>query len=176
MEEKMKRIMAGVYKVDTLLYIIAGVILALMIVLTLCDVILRNFGHPITGSMEIIQYGGSIVFGFAIPYATWKKAHVRVDLLTEKLSPKHQKKLDAITRCLGIVLFGFIAYNFFIYGLDVRRTGEVTASFRIPYYPFVFAISFSCFFQCLTLFSDLIESNTKQTKKQTKKHAKRRKQ
>lgn len=154
----MKRIMAGVYKVDTLLYVIAGVMLALMILLTLCDVILRNFGHPITGSLELIQYGGSIVFGFAIPYATWNKAHVRVDLLTEKLSPKYRKIMEVITRCLGIVLFGFIAYNFFIYGMDVKRTGELTASFKIPYYPFVFSISFSCFFQCLTLLSDLMQT------------------
>jgi TRAP-type C4-dicarboxylate transport system permease small subunit len=80
----MKRLMAAVLKGDTILYAIAGVVLAFMIVLTLCDVILRNLGHPITGSMEIIQYGGSIVFGFSIPYATWIGAQIVVDLITQK--------------------------------------------------------------------------------------------
>jgi len=154
----MKRLMAVVLKGDTILYAIAGAVLAFMIVLTLCDVILRNLGHPITGSMEIIQYGGSIVFGFSIPYATWMGAQVIVDLITQKLSPKNQKRVKAITRSVGIIIFLFIAYNFFIYALDVKRTGELTASFKIPYYPFCFAISLSFLFQSLTVFCDLIKT------------------
>ena len=154
----MKRLMAAVLKGDTILYAIAGVVLAFMIVLTLCDVILRNLGHPITGSMEIIQYGGSIVFGFSIPYATWIGAQVVVDLVTQKLGLKNRKRIQAVTRAIGIIMFLFIAYNFFMYALDVKRTGELTASFKIPYYPFCFAISLSFLFQSLTLFCDLIKT------------------
>ena len=154
----MKRLMAVVLKGDTILYAIAGVVLAFMIVLTLCDVILRNLGHPITGSMEIIQYGGSIVFGFSIPYATWIGAQVVVDLITQRLDLKNRKRIKAVTRSVGIIIFLFIAYNFFVYALDVKRTGELTASFKIPYYPFCFAISLSFLFQSLTICCDLIKT------------------
>lgn len=154
----MRRLRAAVLKGDMILYTIAGVVLALMIVLTLCDVILRNLGHPITGSMELIQYGGSLVFGFSIPYATWIGAQVLVDLVTQKLSFKKRKRFQAVTRTLGIIMFLFIAYNFFMYALDVKRTGELTASFKIPYYPFCFAISLSFLFQSLTIFCDLIKT------------------
>ena len=154
----MKRLMAAVLKGDLILYTLAGVVLAFMIVLTLCDVILRNLGHPITGSMEIIQYGGSIVFGFSIPYATWMGAQIVVDLVTQKLGSENQKRIKTVTRSIGILIFLFIAYNFFGYALDVKRTGEVTASFRIPYYPFCFAISLSFLFQSLTVFCDLIKT------------------
>jgi TRAP-type C4-dicarboxylate transport system permease small subunit len=154
----MKRLMAAVLKGDMILYTIAGVVLAFMIVLTLCDVILRNLGHPITGSMEIIQYGGSIVFGFSIPYATWIGAQVIVDLVTQKLGLKKRKRIEAVTRTIGIIMFLFIAYNFFSYGLDVKRTGELTASFKIPYYPFCFAISLSFLFQSFTIVCDLIKT------------------
>jgi TRAP-type C4-dicarboxylate transport system permease small subunit len=154
----MKRLMAAVLKGDTILYTTAGVVLAIMIVLTLCDVILRNLGHPITGSMEIIQYGGSIVFGFSIPYATWIGAQILVDLVTRKLGIKNRKRIKAATRGIGIIMFLFIAYNFFVYALDVKRTGELTASFKIPYYPFCFAISLSFLFQSLTIFCDLIKT------------------
>jgi len=148
--------MAGIMKADVFLYAIAGSVLALMIILTLFDVILRNFGHPITGSMEIIQYGGSIVFGFSIPYATWLKAQVAVDLLLKKLNPNNENIINIITRIAGILLFLFISYNFFMYALDVKHTGEVTASFRIPYYPFVYGLSLSFLFQALTVLCDLI--------------------
>jgi len=154
----MKRLMAAVLKGDTILYTIAGMVLAFMIVLTLCDVILRNLGHPITGSMEIIQYGGSIVFGFSIPYATWIGAQIVVDLITQKLGFINRKRINAITRAVGVIIFLFIAYNFFMYALDVKRTGELTASFKIPYYPFCFAISLSFLFQSLTIFCDLIKT------------------
>jgi len=154
----MKRLIAAVVKGDIILYCIAGGVLAFMIVLTLCDVILRNLGHPITGSMEIIQYGGSIVFGFSIPYATWIGAQVLVDLITQKLAPKSRKRIEVATRGTGILLFLFVAYNFFLYALDVKRTGELTASFKIPYYPFCFAISLSFLFQSLTIFCDFVKT------------------
>jgi TRAP-type transport system small permease protein len=154
----MKRFMAGIVATDKLLYVIAGSVLACMIILTFFDVILRNFGHPITGSMEFIQYGGSIVFGFAIPYGTMLGAQVIVDIVTEKLNPQKQRTIVIITRCVGILIFLFVAYNFALYGMDARRTGERTASFKIPYYPFAFALSFSFLLQSLTVFCDLIKT------------------
>jgi TRAP-type C4-dicarboxylate transport system permease small subunit len=154
----MKRFMAGVVNVDKSLYVIAGGVLACMIILTLCDVILRNFGHPITGSMELIQYGGSIVFAFSIPYGTLLGAQVIVDIITEKLSPGRKRTINIVTRCIGVLLFLFVAYNFFLYGMDVRHTGERTASFKIPYYPFSFALSLSFLLQSLTVFRDLVKT------------------
>ncbi len=154
----MKRFMAGIVTIDKSLYVIAGVVLACMIVLTLFDVILRNFGHPITGSMEFIQYGGSIVFGFSIPYGTLLGAQVIVDIITEKLSPGKKRTINIVTRCIGILLFLFVAYNFFVYGMEVRRSGERTASFKIPYYPFAFALSLSFLLQSFTVFRDLIKT------------------
>jgi TRAP-type C4-dicarboxylate transport system permease small subunit len=149
--------MAGIVNIDKALYVIAGSILACMIVLTLFDVVLRNFGHPITGSMEFIQYGGCIVFGFSIPFGTLLGCQVIVDIITEKLSPEKKRVVEIITRCVGILIFLFIAYNFVVYGIDVSKTGERTASFKIPYYPFSFALAFSFLLQSITIFYDLIK-------------------
>lgn len=153
----MKRFAASIVAVDKILYVIASVVLGSMIVLTLFDVILRNLGHPITGSMEFIQYGGCIVFGFSIPYGTYLGAQVIVDILTEKLSPGSKRTVEIITRCVAILLFLFVAYNFFLYAVDVRQTGERTASFKIPYYPFGFALAFAFLLQSLTVFCDLLK-------------------
>jgi TRAP-type transport system small permease protein len=153
----MKRFMAGIVNIDKALYVISGGILACMIILTLFDVVLRNFGHPITGSMEFIQYGGCIVFGFSIPFGTLLGSQVIVDLITEKLSPEKKRIVEIVTRCVGIIIFLFIAYNFVVYGIDVSKTGERTASFKIPYYPFSFALAFSFLLQSFTIFCDLIK-------------------
>ena len=153
----MKRLIATITNIDKSLYFIAGAVLACMIVLTFFDVILRNLGRPITGSMEFIQYGGSIVFGFSIPYGTMLGAQVIVDILTDKLGSKNRRIIEIVTRCIGILIFLFVAYNFVIYGMDAKRTGERTASFKIPYYPFAFALSFSFLLQSLTIFCDLLK-------------------
>ena len=153
----MKRFMAGIVTMDKSLYVISGIVLACMILLTFLDVILRNLGHPITGSMELIQYGGSIVFGFSIPYGTLLGAQIIVDIITEKLSPGKKRTIHIVTRCIGILLFLFVAYNFFLYGIDVRRSGERTASFKVPYYPFAFALSFSFLLQSFTVLRDLVK-------------------
>lgn len=154
----MKNFIAGIVNIDKLLYIIAGIVLACMIILTLFDVVLRNFGHPITGSMEFIQYGGCIVFGFAIPYGTLLGSQVIVDIVTEKLSPQKKRIVNIITRCIGIIIFLFVAYNFSAFGMDVKKSGERTASFKIPYYPFCFALSFSFLLQSFTVLCDLIKT------------------
>ncbi len=66
--------------------------------------------------------------------------------------------ITIITRCIGIIIFLFVAYNFFVYGIDVQKTGERTASFKIPYYPFAFALSLSFLLQSFTVFCDLIKA------------------
>ena len=154
----MKGFVAGVAGIDKALYVIAGVVLSCMVTLTLFDVVLRNFGHPITGSMEIIQYGGCIVFGFSIPYGTMLGSQIIVDILTAKFGPGKKRFIEIITRCVGIALFLFVAYEFFVYGMDVRLTGERTASFKIPYYPFAFALSFCFLLQAFTILCDLMKT------------------
>ena len=143
----MKRFMAGIVNVDKSLYVIAGSVFACMIILTLFDVILRNFGHPITGSMEFIQYGGAIVFGFSIPYGTMLGAQVIVDIVTEKLSPEKKRTINIITRCIGILLFLFIAYNFFIYGTGRETNRRAHGQFQdtlLPVLLLPFHSAFSC--------------------------------
>jgi len=154
----MNRFLTAVSKVDITFHVIAGSVLAFMMVVTLLDVIMRNIGHPIVGSMEIISFCGSVVVGFAIPYTSWKKAHVYVDMLVDKLSPQSRRIMDTITRCMGIALFLFISYNFVQYGLDLKRTGEVSAGFRLPYYPIAFGLALSCFLESVTLLSDLVRT------------------
>jgi TRAP-type C4-dicarboxylate transport system permease small subunit len=154
----MKRFLSAVYRIDVTFHVISGITLAFMMVVTLLDVVMRNLGHPIVGTVEIISFSGSVVVGFAIPYVSWKRAHVYVDLIVEKLSPKNKKIMAAITRCMGVALFVLIGYNFIVYGRDLLRTGEVSASFKLPYYPIAFGLSLSCFLQSITLFCDLVRT------------------
>lgn len=152
----MKRLAAVINKLSISFEVVAGSCLAFMVLVTLYDVIARQFGHPLIGGVELISFGGAVVIGFALPYAQLKKANIYVDLLVEKLSKTAQIRFRTVTSTIAIILFLFIGYNFIIYGLDLIRTGEVSAGFRLPYYPITFGLALASFLQATAMFSNLM--------------------
>lgn len=154
----MKRFLNIVLRIDVSFHAIAGSVLAFMMIVTLLDIIMRNVGRPVVGIVEIISFCGSVVIGFAIPYTSWKKSHVYVDFVIVKMNPNNRRIMEVLTRCMGIVLFAFVGYNFIIFGFDLIRTKEVSPSFRLPYYPIPFGLSLSCFLQSITLIGDLVKT------------------
>ena len=152
----MKRLAAVINKLSISFEVVAGSCLAFMVLVTLYDVIARQFKHPLIGGMELISFGGAVVIGFALPYAQIKKANIYVDLLVEKLAKPARITLRTVTSIIGIMLFLYLGYNFIIYGLDLIRTGEVSAGFRLPYYPITFGLALASFLQAIAMFSGLM--------------------
>lgn len=155
---EMRRFLFLVYKIDTVFHVIAGTILVFMVIITFVDILMRNLGYPIMGTIEIISFCGAVVIGFAIPYSSLKKSHVCVDILIERINPKSKRIMTIITRAAGALLFLFIGYNFIIFGMSLIRTGQVTPNFRVPFYPIAFGLSLSCFAESMTLVYDLISN------------------
>lgn len=153
----MKSFLKIVYKISLTTHVIAGVILTFMMVVTLTDVILRYFGKPIAGSWEIISACGGLVIGFAIPYTSWKRGHIYVDALINKLPSGQRRIVNIATRCLGILIFLFIGWNFFEMGSDLYQTHTTSWTLRIPHYPIAYGMGMSCFLQSLLLVSDIFK-------------------
>ncbi len=145
-----------IYKMDLSLHVVAGFGLAFMIILTLTDILMRTLGKPIVGSIELVCFSGAIVVGFAIPYSSLAQVHIFVDFLVKRLPPRWSSSLKALTTLMGALLFLLMGYNFILYGLDLIKTGEVSAGLKIPYYPITFGFAFSCMLESATLFSQLI--------------------
>jgi len=154
----MKRLITLVYRLDLSAQVVAGLGLAFMMVVTLVDIAMRILGKPILGAIELICFSGAIVVGFSIPYASWMKSHVYVDLLENKLSRRARTGFQFFNKVVGVLLFLFIGYNFILYGLTLRQTGEVSPGLKIPYYPITFGLAVSCFLESLTLFCDLLKT------------------
>lgn len=153
----MKRFAALIQRLDLSLHVIAGLGLAFMILLTLTDVLMRSLGKPIVGSMELVCFSGAIVVGFAIPYSSLAQVHIFVDFLVKKLPPRWSLFLKALTTSIGSLLFLLIGYHFILYGLDLIKTGEVSAGLKIPYYPITFGLALSCLMESVTLLCQLIK-------------------
>ena len=62
----MGKFIGAAWKSSRALNWLGGVILATMMLLTVLDVILRYAGRAITGTFELMSFGGALVAGFAI--------------------------------------------------------------------------------------------------------------
>jgi TRAP-type C4-dicarboxylate transport system permease small subunit len=139
-----------VQRVNYSLFHVGGAALVFMMLITVADVILRKLGHPIIGTYEIVSFTGAVVIGFCIPWVTMRKSQIAVDFLTMRMSGKTRKTFRLWTRIVGIVLWSLIGYNLFLLGRDLYRSGEVSLTLQLPFYPVAFGIAFCCFLQSIT--------------------------
>jgi len=130
---------------------LAGIVLFFMMMLTVADVVLRLFGAAIVGTYELVAISGAIVVGFAVPQTSWENGHVCVDFLIENRSEAVRKTVFFITRLLGICLFALLAYYLFLKAVHLQKTGEVSLTLHIPFYPAAFGLSFCFLVECFTL-------------------------
>lgn len=139
------------------LYIIAGITLAFMMCLTVLDVILRSFRRPIVGTYELVAFSGAVVIGFSVPLTSWLRGHIYVDFLISRFSQRVRNMIHITTRCLVIWLFLMIGWNLIRYGMDLQKSGEVSLTLQMPFYPVAYGVGICCFFQCLVLFCDILK-------------------
>ena len=136
----------------------SGLILCFTMCISVADVIMRNLGKPIMGVYELVSIFGGLLAGFALPHSFFQKAHVRVDMVVEKLPPSVQTAFEKITRVL-VLLFIFIAiYFLFKMAWNLASTNTVSATLGVPMYPVAFGIVAGCLVACLVLVYELFLS------------------
>ena len=144
-----------VYWLSRVMEVVAGVFLVFMMLLTTFDVILRIFGRPIIGTYEMVAFSGGIVIGFSVPITSWVRGQIFVDFFYQKFSKKIQNLFNYVTRCMSIVLFIFTAVNLMRMATDMYRSGEVSLTLQLPFYPIAYGIGFAFFVQVLVLITDI---------------------
>ncbi len=137
--------------------VIAGISLTFLMLLTVMDVILRGLKRPIVGTYELVAFSGAVVIGFAVPLTSWLRGHIFVDFFILRFSQKVRNIFNITTRCLVIVLFFLIGWNLIKYGMDLQKSGEVSLTLQMPFYPVAYGVAVCCFLQCLVLICDVIK-------------------
>ncbi len=138
------------------LTVISGLGIIFMMTITCLDIILRLFGHPITGVYDIIKLSSAITICCALPYTTAVKGHVSVEYFFLKLNRRGRVIVDTVTRVLTMSFFGLLAYRCFHYGLSLYSSGEATATLQIPTFWVMYVISFSCVIVVFVIFEHLL--------------------
>jgi TRAP-type C4-dicarboxylate transport system permease small subunit len=153
----MRAFLNGTRALSRFLNIIAGVSLTFLMLLTVMDVILRGLRIPIVGTYELVAFAGAVVIGFAIPYTSWLRAHIFVDFFILKFSQKVRNIFNISTRTVVTVLFFLVGWNMIKFGIDLQRSGEVSLTLQMPFYPVAYGVGFCCFVQCLVMVCDIVK-------------------
>lgn len=143
--------------ISRFLNIIAGISLTFLMLLTITDVILRGFKSPVPGTFEVVAFAGAVVIGFSLPRTSWLRAHIFVDFFILKFSQKGRDIFNIATRCVVIILFFLIGWNLIKYGMDLQKSGEVSLTLQMPFYPVAYGVGVCCFVQCLVMVCDIMK-------------------
>jgi len=153
----MKRFLDAVKGASTALSWIAGAALAFLMLLTVADVVLRMFAHPIVGTYELVAVSGAVAIGLSLPVTSWVRGHIYVDSFVARLPRVPRVILTIATRLLVLGLFFLIGLNLFKYAMALRAAGEVTPTLRVPFYPVVIGVGVSCLVECLVMVADVVK-------------------
>lgn len=145
------------------MYVIAGIALTACVFLTVGDVLLRLFKHPIIGTYELVGLAGAVVVGFSLPETSRLNGHVFMHFLTDRLSVSVNGVLRVLTRILAIGMFLIIAWNLMLMGHDFQVSGETSPTLELPFYPVCYGISICCFVECLVLFVEIFKKGETQS-------------
>ena len=153
----MRKFLHLVQKTTQIFNVLGGISLTFLMLLTVLDVILRGFKHPIAGTYELVGFSGALAIGLALPYTCWCRGHVFVDFLLAHLPKTLARITNTFTRVVSLILFLFFGWRLLSYGNDLKRMGEVSLTLQLPFYPVAWALAVTCWLVCLVLISDLVK-------------------
>ena len=153
----MKGFLSGVEKIGKFLNVIAGISLTFLMLLTIADVILRQFRMPVVGTYELVAFSGAVVIGFSMPLTSYIRQHIFVDFFILKFSKKVRNIFNIVTRCLVMALFLLVGWTLFKSARDLQRSGEVSLTLQMPFYPVAYGVGVCCFILFLVFVCDIIK-------------------
>ncbi len=146
--------------------VLAIATLLAMMLLTVADVFMRYvFRNPILGTVELIEYL-IVAAGFlGVAWCTFKRGHLKVGVIMDRMPPRVQAITDSVTLFLGMTVVPLIPWQLFVRARGAQLEGLRSLHLNLPDYIFfiVAGVGYSLFF--LALLPVLVEFIRKATQK-----------
>lgn len=136
----------------------ASVTLVVTMGIAVANMFLRPMGRPIQGSFELMGFGGAVIAGFALGGTQERRNHIFVEILFEHFGPRAKRLLDAFSHLACAVFFSLAGYRTTRFALDMFRTGEVSETLRVAFYPVALCVALGLWGLCLTLLVDAFDA------------------
>ena len=150
-----------IHSVSKILHSVSAFALFLLMILIATDVTGRYvLKHAITGSVDLVVLLMVVFIFLSFPNTTYRRTHVRTDVLYTLLSHRKRAVFDIITIGLSVLITFLITWQLGARALSFIKNppGLSTAYFGWPHYPFIILASVCCGLMCLELIVWVIES------------------
>jgi TRAP-type C4-dicarboxylate transport system permease small subunit len=152
------KVLEKISRILNLVFIwIAGLCLAAMVLMTCANIFLRAVWTPLKGTYELMGYFGALVTAFALGYTQTKKAHIAVDVLVTLFNPKAQLILQGMNCLICTIFFSIAGWKISEYATTLWKTGEVTETLLIAYYPFAYGVAGGCLLLALVMLVEFLK-------------------
>ena len=150
--EKLSKLVNGA------LALAGGLILVGMMILTVADMVLRVFGHPLAGTYEIIGWLAAAAMALALGYTQAHRGHVAISLVVDRLAPRTRGVIAFLTNAISLLLFAAVAWQVARYGDVLRESGSLSETLKVIVYPWVFIVALGAGGITLALIVDVLRS------------------
>jgi TRAP-type C4-dicarboxylate transport system permease small subunit len=140
---------------------VGAVVFLAMMLITVTDVVGRSaFLHPLEGASEMV--GLLLVIGatWGMGYCQLNKMHIRINIFTEKMSPRNQNIFLILTYLVSSLAAGGVAWQGFIktaHYITATR-GQITNVLEIPFWPFWLFMTIGFTWVCFIFLIELVRS------------------
>lgn len=136
----------------------AGISLIIMILLTCSNIFLRLVWIPVKGTFELMGFLGAITTAFALGYTQIKRGHIAIDIVVSSFSKRNQGILNSINYLISAIFFVIVSWQIAKYATTLLKSGEITETLRIIYYPFTYGVALGCVALSLVFFVDFLKT------------------
>ena len=131
-------------------------IVVILMALVVADIFGRKvLNKPIPMSYEVAEFMLVFVVFMGLAYSQRQRAHIRVEFLTLRMSPRGRAIMDLLAFTLGVAIYGAIFYQTFKRSYHSFQNGEhVAGLINIPKWPSQFALVFGALLLSLQFLFD----------------------
>ena len=113
-----------------------------MMAITCIDVIgAKIFRSPLYGALDIVVLSQIIAVSCATAFVLILGRHISVEFFMMLLPERLRALIDTVISFFGMTFFVLISWRLCVYGYSLQVGGEVSATIRIPLYPFAYGIA-----------------------------------
>lgn len=106
-------------------------VLAMMAV-TVASVVGRLRRTPLFGAEELVAWLGLLALAASLPYCHVHRAHIGVELIVRRLSPRWQWRMKLLRDLLSLGLFGLMTWAVAAYAQAKLQSGDLSLNLGWP--------------------------------------------
>jgi len=145
--------------VENVLNALGVVFIIILMFFTACEIVGRYvFNQPIPGYVEDTELIMAAIVFLGIGYTQRVGAHIRMDLVINKLRGRLYHITESLSLLLGLIGYGLILIFSFQFTVEAYEVGDVTEYLYTPTWPSKLCVPLGSFFLCTRFIIQIIKN------------------